>query len=706
MSTLVMMDKTSEKNPLLNNPYHPLPAFPLIENAHIQPAIDTVMRKAKKKLRQATQNLNGWQLLDAQNQIYMSINEVWQPLNHLLSVRDDKGMRKICDQNRKKINLLYLKLAQNKKIYRQCVALRKDTPTSDPQLRRVLDLRIQQAELAGIGLSFWKRWKFNTYIYRLSRLQTKFANNLLDATAEAGLILESVEDLQGLPDSIRELAKENYRQYATKHGINDGLDKWRIDLSLPLFLPFMQYADRPDLRESLYRIHICRASKGKFDNRKIIHKILELRKNLAQLLGYKNYSTMALSTRMAKKTTTVYDFLNQLQKQCYPAAKKDFNNLQEYAKKKQGVQGMDFKLQLWDIVYYQQKIKKEVLGFNDQSLRVYFSYEQILQSMFVLAENIFGIVLKKHETFHKNRDIVGTNQKPSWHPDVSYYDVFDKNNHVRIAGLYIDPYSRPQEKRDGAWMNECVNKNENQNPIAYLICNFTPPLEKESLLTFQEVTTLYHEFGHTLQHMLTKIDRHEITGLNGIEWDAVELASQFMENWCYHKPTLQSIGKHYQNKEPIPDSLIDLIIQARKFHSSLQLLRQLRFSLIDMDLHTESPDKKIEDLISDLNQRTTLIPPLPEDQFLCSFAHIFGGSYAAGYYSYKWAEVLSADAFAYFPQENEQEMSILGRKFRDTILALGGSKPAEDIYLMFRGKPATIDALMQQSGLTKSMSPE
>ncbi|MBC6419598.1 MAG: M3 family metallopeptidase, partial [Prochloron sp. SP5CPC1] len=518
---------------------------------------------------------------------------------------------------------------------------------------------------------------------------TKFANNVLDATKAFQLKLTRAEEVDGLPPSSLSLAA----QAAIDAGFENATPEtgpWIITLDYPSYIPFMKYSTNSQLREQLYKAFVTRAGGGDLDNHPLIDRILELRQEKATILGFESYAQLSLARKMAPNVEAVEELLEELRGVSYHAAEAELAQLKAFAGNED--------LKHWDISFWAEKQREAKFAFNAEELRPYFPLPQVLQGLFDLANQLFGVTITPAEQ-----------KAPVWHPDVSYFQIQDETDAI-IAYFYLDPYSRPQEKRGGAWMNDCIGRAKFQEevrlPVAYLICNQTPPLgDKPSLMTFEEVETLFHEFGHGLQHMLTQVDYPEAAGINNIEWDAVELPSQFMENWCYHGPTLFAMAKHYETGETLPEHYYDKLLAAKNYMSGSGMLRQLHFSQVDLELHHRY-EPSGEETPSEVRERvaktTTVMAPLAEDALLCSFGHIFAGGYAAGYYSYKWAEVLSADAFAAFEEvglESKDAIASTGRRFRDTVLALGGSEHPMEVFKAFRGREPQTEPLLRHSGL-------
>ncbi len=469
---------------------------------------------------------------------------------------------------------------------------------------------------------------------------------------------------------------------------------------MPSYVPFLRHSQRRDLREQLYRASITKASSGELDNTPLIEKILDLRQQQAELLGFSNYAELSLARKMAPSVAAVEDLMEELRSASYEAAQAEIKAIEKFA---QSQDDSFTELKQWDVPFWMERMREQQFDLNDEALRPYFSLPNVLEGLFGLAERLFSITITAAD-----------GEAPIWHEDVRYFRVSDHTTDTTIAHFYLDPYSRPAEKRGGAWMDECIvrakvsegDRTQIRLPVAYLVCNQSPPVDnKPSLMTFREVETLFHEFGHGLQHMLTSVDYADAAGINNVEWDAVELPSQFMENWCYERDTLFGMAQHYETGEALPETDYQKLLAARHFMTGNAILRQVNFGWVDMALHAEyrsDGDESVWDVRDRIAQKTTVMPPLPEDAALCSFGHIFSGGYAAGYYSYFWAEVLSADAFSAFEEaglDNKAEVSIIGRRFRDTVLSLGGSRHPMEVFKSFRGREPSTKALLRHRGL-------
>lgn len=689
-------------NPLLNN--LDLPRFHDINAEAIPGAVDHLLEKSEQQLQSLEQNLTKSSSFDTVvgvlEEIERNVSAVWGPVSHLVSVKNSPELREAYQAALPKLVAFGLRMSQSQKIYDSLKNLTESaewSKASNTQIR-IVEKRIKEAELSGLNLTGDKRERFNEISEKLSNLSTQFTNNVLDATKSFELVVTRIEDLDGVPANFKAMWSENYKARHEYEKSSSELGPWAITLDFASYEPFMRYCTNRALREKLYRGHVTKASYGDYDNSPLIRSILSLRKEMAQLLGFDSYAQLSTATKMAGTVEKVETLLEELTAASKDPAKREFQELNEFAQK----HGLNDQLANWDVTYYSEKLKKELFDYSDEILRPYFPLPKVLSGLFDLVHRIFGIVVKE------NQDSIQV-----WHKDVKFYDVFDDSG-KKIAAFFLDPYSRPENKNGGAWMNTCIDRGYSADgtfhtPVAYLVCNGTPPTSsKPSLLSFREVETLFHEFGHGLQHMLTTVNHSFAAGINGVEWDAVELPSQFMENWCYHKPTLISLTEHVDTGEQLPDELYEKIVNSRNFLSALAMVRQLHFATIDITVHHKiDPNSDIDlfQLNREIAANITPQKPIDEDRFLCSFSHIFAGGYAAGYYSYKWAEVLSADAFAKFEEEgldNTSKMQTTGKEFRDSVLALGGSMHPMDVFKKFRGREPNSTALLRHSGLANN----
>ena len=688
-----------ESNPLLIRTG--FPAFDQVRPYHVEPAADRLLERCEQILSQLESSDGGsWDsLMSPLEEIDLLFEYGWSPVGHLLSVANSEELRTVHEAALPKIVEFGLKLRQSDAIYSRLCRLRDSDQWSGfcEAQRRIIQRSIQSAELSGIGLQGEARARFNQIEQELSQLGTDFSNHVLDATKAWSLDLTDAADAAGLPLSLRRQtaaawSRAEQNQDRTPATAESG--PWRITLDAPCFGPFMEHCRNRALREQVYRAFISRAASGGTDNCPLISRILQLRSEQSALLGFDSYAHLSLSRKMAAEPQAVRTMFARLLDASYAAAGSELQELMPLAREN----GQTAELAHWDIAFWAERLREQRFAFTDEELRPYFSLPSVLDGLFGLCHRLFGITVRAAD-----------GKAPIWHPDVRYFEVFDESDR-HIAGFYLDPYSRPKDKRGGAWMGDCIARSVTaagvRLPVAHLVCNSTPPVSDiPSLMTFRETETLFHEFGHGLQHMLTTVDYRDAAGISGVEWDAVELPSQFMENWCYHRPTLLSMAVHYQTGSPLPEDLYRRLCQARTFRAASQMLRQLQLGMTDMELHSrcdstgeESPFE-IERRVAEM---TSILPPLPENRFLCAFQHIFAGGYAAGYYSYKWAEVLSADAFAAFEEaglENESAIVATGRRFRDTILAQGGSRHPMEIFRDFRGREPSPTALLRHCGL-------
>lgn len=691
-----MSEKHTASNPLLVS--EGLPRFDEIAPEHVVPAMKQVLSDAEQKIAALEKNLTPtWSgLLKPLEDLDIPFEYAWGPVGHLMAVKNSDALRKAYQEIQPDVVAFSLRAQQSRPIYEglKTICDSAQWQALDPAQQRCIELKIRAAEHAGVGLEGAAKERFNQIAKELSKIGTDFSNHVLDATKAFELIIEDRADTEGWPKSLKQVAAQSYKQANEGKEATPENGPWRITLDFPSFSPFMQHHRRRHHREHVYRAYVTRASSGEFDNSDFIARILKLRKEQAALLRFNTFAEWSLASKMAPGVAAVEQMFEELGAASKQPAGKDFEELQALAK----TGGQTEPLMHWDIAFWSERLREQRFDYTDDQLRPYFPLPNVLDGLFGLCERLFGIRIVRTD---------GTNAH-LWHPDVQFFEVFREE--APIASFYLDPYSRPADKRGGAWMNECLNRRWINGalrlPVVHLCCNGTPPVgDTPSLMSFTEVETLFHEFGHGLQGMLTTVDYADVAGINGVEWDAVEIASQFMENWCYHKPTLIGMTAHVETGEPLPDDLFEKICAARTFRAGSLMVRQLSFGKTDMALHHHT-DPNGKETAFDVERRIAreyaVLPPLPEDRFLCAFTHIFAGGYAAGYYSYKWSEVLSADAFAAFEEAglgDEKAVARMGRKFRDTILALGGSRHPMDVYRAFRGREPSTQALLRHNGL-------
>jgi oligopeptidase A len=680
-----------------------IPPFDRITAAAVEAGIGSLLDELEAKLPEVEKNIEPtWvSAVEQLDEAWDPIGRAWGAVSHLHGVRNTPELRDAYQAAQPRVIMTSLQWSQSEPLFKAVKALREsdDWDTLNEAQQRIIDKRLRDARLAGIELEGAERERFNEIQQQLSELATNFSNHVLDATKAFSLELTDAADVAGLPQS----ALDVYAQAARAAGSEDASAEqgpWRVTLDAPSFVPFMKHALRRELREQLYRAYVTRASDGELDNQPLMDSILTLRAEKAKLLGYGSYAELSLASKMAPGVDAIGELLTDLHKASVGAAEQDLEDLRALAA--EGVEGApaDGDVQHWDIEFLAERLRERRFAFTDEELRPYFALPRVLDGLFALVKRIFGVEVEAAD-----------GQAPVWHDDVHFFRVFDESG-APIAAFYLDPYSRPADKRGGAWMDECVVRKRASTddkprlPVAYLCCNQTPPVgDTPSLMTFREVETLFHEFGHGLQHMLTRIDYPDASGINGIEWDAVELPSQFMENWCYHRATLLGLAKHWQTGETLPDELFEKLKQARTYRSGWQMLRQIHYARTDLHLHhayTPGADSSPFDAERRIAKDTLVVQPLPEDRFLCGFTHIFAGGYAAGYYSYKWAEVLSADAFGAFEDvgvDDDDATAEVGKRFRETILALGGARHPMVVFKAFRGREPSTEALLRHSGL-------
>ncbi len=676
-------------NPLLEN--HELPQFSEIKPADIEPAIDNVLEQNKKQIASllSEQSVYSWQNLVHPIELMDDhLSRVWSPVSHLNSVMNNEDWRTAYSNCLPKLSEYSTELGQNKALYLAYRSI-KDGPeyaSFSVAQKKIIDNALRDFELSGVALPSDKKQRYMDISQQLSSLTNQFEENLMDATNDWTQLVVDEKELAGLPESSRDLLRQTAQQ-KDKEG-------WMLTLEFPCYMAVMTYADNRQLRYDIHHAFVTRASdqgtgNKSWDNAQIMDEILALRHEQAQLLGYDSYAHLSLATKMAEKPEDVLDFLNQLASRSLPMAKKDVASLCDFARE----QGHEGDLDSWDVAYYSEKLREQRYQFSQEQVKPYFPVNRVLKGMFQVVEKLYGL------TISEIKDV------DTWHQDVQFFSITDEHGVLR-GRFFIDLFARPH-KRGGAWMDECVTRFKKkqgvQTPVAYLTCNFTPPIgDDPSLLTHGEVETLFHEFGHGLHHMLTQVDYLSVSGIHGVEWDAVELPSQFMENWCWQAEVMPLISGHYQTGEALPQDMFEKMLAAKNFQSGMQMVRQIEFSMFDFRIHLEyDPTTKVSQIYNVLEQvraAVSVVKTPDFNRFPNSFSHIFAGGYAAGYYSYKWAEVLSSDAFSLF-EENGVFDETTGRSFLHNILEKGGSDDAVELFTAFRGRKPTIDALLRHSGI-------
>ena len=673
-------------NPLLDQPG--LPAFTRILPEHVEPALDARLAACRAEIARLTGEVAvpTWEtFVEPLEEMDDRLNRTWSPVGHLNAVMNSEALRAAYNACLPKLSDYGTEVGQNEDLFRgyQAVAAQEHL---DATQRKLLENALRDFHLSGVDLPKDRKARYKAISQELSQLTAKYSENLLDATNAWSTLITDQTRLAGLPESALGLARQCAQQR--------GQDGWLLTLDMPSYIPVMTYADDRDLRFEVYQAFGTRASDqgphaGQWDNGELMERILALRHELAQLLGFANYAERSLATKMARSPQQVLAFLEDLARRSLPQARGELAEVRAFALEHHG-QGH---LEPWDIGYYSEKLRVHRYRISQEELRPYFPVSRVLSGLFGVAQRLFGVSITEAEAFER------------YHPDLRFFEIRDTATGQLRGQFYLDPFARP-DKRGGAWMDVCTNRLHtarcDQIPVAYLVCNFSPPVgDQPSLLTHTEVETLFHEFGHGLHHLLTRVDYPAVAGINGVAWDAVELPSQFMENWCWEREPLDLFAAHWETGERLPDALYQRMTAARNFQSAMQMVRQLEFSLFDFRLHLEyDPARggRIYELLEEVRDQVAVIRPPAFNRFAHGFSHVFAGGYAAGYYSYKWAEVLSADAFSLFEERGVFDAAT-GRAFKENILEKGGSRDAMVLYVDFRGREPTTDALLRHSGI-------
>ncbi|MFN2309658.1 MAG: oligopeptidase A [Gammaproteobacteria bacterium] len=675
-------------NPLLG--LTGLPPFSAIRPEHVEPALDALLAECRATVARVLAGATTYtwgNLVQPIEDVEDRLSRAWSPVGHLNSVLNSETLRAAYNACLPKLSDYGTEMGQNADLYRayQQLADGPEYARLDTAQRKIIDNALRDFKLSGIALPPAQRARYKAVMQALSSLHAKFEENLLDATNAWKLQITERTRLSGLPESALALAKQTAER--------EGLAGWVFNLEYPSYYPVLTYADDRALRRELYTAYVTRASDegpqaGQWDNGPIMEQILALRHEAAQLLGFANYAERSIATKMAQSTDQVMGFLSDLAERSKPRASADLDELRHFAREQHAA----LELESWDIAYYSEKLRQHKYAISQEELKPYFPETRVLTGMFAVVNRLYGL------------DIAEVKGVDSWHPDVRFYAIKDAGGRLR-GQFYLDLYARPH-KRGGAWMDDCIARRVTadglQTPVAYLTCNFSPPIgDDPALFTHDEVITLFHEFGHGLHHMLTQVDYAGVSGINGVAWDAVELPSQFMENWCWEREALDLIAGHHQTGAPLPETLYERMQAARNFQSAMQMLRQLEFSLFDFRLHRDyDPARggRVYEVLDTVREQVAVLRPPSFNRFPHSFSHIFAGGYAAGYYSYKWAEVLAADAFAVF-QEHGVFDAATGQRFLGAILERGGSREPMELFVDFRGREPTIDALLRHTGL-------
>ncbi|WP_330110386.1 oligopeptidase A [Methylophaga thalassica] len=675
-------------NPLLEN--YVLPPFSEIKPEHVEPAVTQAISQARQAVDKLLTQVSHptWEtLVEPMEDIDVSIDRVWSPVSHMNSVVNSDELRKAYNACLPMLSEFGTELGQNEDLYRAYKQLAESEAyqSLDTAQKKVIDNAVRDFRLSGVELNQADRDEYKNITQKLTELSAKFEENLMDATHGWKKHVTDKELLSGLPESTIAMAE----QFAKR----DNVDGWVFTLDFPSYMPVMSYADNREFREEMYTAFATKASDqgpnaGQWDNTQVMADILKLRHRLANLLGFANHAERSLATKMAQSPEQVMDFLTDLAERSKPIAVKEFEELKVFAKE---TAGMD-ELQAWDVTYFAEKLRQQRYSISQEELKPYFPEDKVVSGLFAVVNRLYGLVISERTDID------------TWHKDVRFFEIRESNGNLR-GQFYLDLYAR-QHKRGGAWMDECLVRRKTakglQTPVAFLTCNFSEPVgDKPALFTHDEVTTLFHEFGHGLHHMLTKIDYAGVSGINGVAWDAVELPSQFMENWCWEREALDLISGHYETGEKLSEELYEKMIAARNFQSAMMMVRQLEFSIFDFRLHLEfDPEggNQVDKILAEVRDQVAVVQPPKFNRFAHSFGHIFAGGYAAGYYSYKWAEVLSADAFSKFEEKGIFDRET-GLEFLNNILEQGGSKEPMELFIAFRGREPEIDALLRHSGI-------
>jgi oligopeptidase A len=676
-----------ENNPLLD--ISGLPRFAEIKPEHVTPAIELLLSDARSTVKAAEKSAPSWDafvapLEDANERL----GRAWGQVAHLHAVMDSPELREVYNANLPKVTSYWTELGQNLQLFEKYKALRysNEFSTLSSPRKKIVENALRDFRLGGAELPPDKKKRYAEIQEELARLSAKFSENLLDAT-NAFSIYVTKDETSGIPDDVLQAAREAAHK--------DGKDGWKFTLHMPSYLPVMQYADERLLREKMYYASSTRAAEfgnPQWDNAPLIAKIVPLRRELAQLLGYCDFAEVSLVPKMAESASQVLAFLDDLARRARPFAERDVLELREFSRTELGIPD----LQAWDVAYASEKLRLKRYSFSDQEVKQYFPEDIVERGLFRVAETLYGVKIVE-------------SQAPVWHPDVRFFEVRDPNG-TAIGQFYLDLYAR-ETKRGGAWMDDAISRRRRaeriQIPVAYLNCNFSRPVGgKPALFTHDEVLTLFHEFGHGLHHLLTQVEDLGVSGISGVEWDAVELPSQFMENFCWEWDVLCGMTRHVDTGQPLPRQLFEKMLAAKNFQSGLAMLRQIEFAVFDMRLHSDfdpASGRSALDLLQEVRRQVAVLFPPAYNRFPNTFGHIFGGGYAAGYYSYKWAEVLSADAYSAFEETGAAKGIILdpatGARFRDEILAVGGSRPAAESFRAFRGREPNVAALLRHNGM-------
>jgi oligopeptidase A len=665
-----------------------LPDFSAVEHHLLKENLERLLDTNRQLITKLADSANpDWEsLAQPMEDLSDKLNRFWSPISHLNSVMNSDDLRQAYTACIPLLSQYSTEIGQNARLQSAYKALSQSQAfvQFDQARKKAVSNTLRDFHLAGVDLPEDKKRRYKEISQRLAELASKFSDNVLDATQAWTLHLSHATRLAGFPETALDAA-----QQAAKAR---NLDGYLLTLEFPSYYAVMTYADDRLLRRELYEAYCTRASDmgpfaKRFDNSALITEILALRQEKAAILGFGSYADYSLATKMAKSVDQVMTFLRELARKSRPVAEKDFAELCEFA----ATQGLS-DLMAWDVTYFSEKLRQHKYAISQEELKPYFPADRVIQGLFTVVEKLFGVTMEEDTTVTR------------YHPDVKFYRLFRQGE--SIAAIYMDLYAR-ENKRGGAWMADYAVRRRLENgtlqmPVAFITCNFSKPSgDRPALLTHDEVTTLFHEFGHALHHMLTQVDCYDVSGINGVAWDAVELPSQFLENWCWQEEAIPSISSHFQTGEPLPSVMLERLLAAKNFQAGMTMMRQLEFALFDFRLHTEYRNEGIEfvqALLDEVRQEVAVLKPPVFNRFQHSFSHIFAGGYAAGYYSYKWAEVLSADAFSLFEEKGIFDPAT-GRRFYETVLAKGGSQDPLELFVAFRGREPQVEALLRHNGM-------
>ncbi len=697
---LSFIESLNMTNPLLNQA--DLPHFSQINPEHIEPAIDELLANARKVVAECLDDntLYTWEnLIEPIEAAEDYLSKSWSPVSHLNAVMNNDELRDAYNACLPKLSDYATEMGQNQQLfhaYESIVSCETFTILTKAQ-QKVVTNALRDFELSGVALPVEQKQRYKEISQQLSSLTSRYEENVLDATNAWTKLITDVNELSGLPETALAQAKQSAQMFHVKPSEESGgafhvkpeEDGWLITLQFPSYLAVMTYADNRELRREHYTAFVTRATQNDFDNTEIMEQILALRHEESQLLGFDNYADLSLATKMANSTDEVISFLEDLAQKSLPQACQDLNDLKKFALENYKIEN----LQAWDVSYLSEKMRQQHYQLSQEEVRSYFPISKVLTGLFAILERLYGLQISEIHDFDR------------WHESIQLFEVRDREGQKR-GRFYLDLFAR-SKKRGGAWMDDCIGRrrldcDRIQFPVAYLVCNFTPPtVDTPSLLTHDDVTTLFHEFGHGLHHILTQVDYLGVSGINGVAWDAVELPSQFMENWCWEKDALGLISSHHQTGETLPDALFEKMLAAKNFQAGMVMVRQLEFSLFDFHIHRDFNPQRgghIYEILTAIREQVSVLPVPDFNRFAHSFSHIFAGGYAAGYYSYKWAEVLSSDAFSLFEEKGIFDAET-GSAFLTVILEQGGSDDAMELFKKFRGREPSCDALLRHNGI-------